>query len=290
MNTSPESAVSVYEMTQYKRESSRSDFLSGTLARVLIAIPWIVFAVFVVSFGGWVFSITIACFAVLALHELYVLLHDYRPLVLAGFIGSVAMILTATVYGADQILMVLMLSLLLVFLLAIVRRERRHVTASLAVTMFGIVWIGLALSHGVMLRELAHGGGLVIGVLASTFVGDTGAYFGGKLYGRHPLAKRISPNKTWEGLVAGTLASIAAFWFVGYYQDWITGWDSVILGLSVAVAAPLGDLFESLVKRDADIKDSGSFFGAHGGVLDRIDALLFTFVVIFYVAKEMHFG
>ena len=290
MNTDPACADSAQEMTPDRSGHSEPAALSGTMARVLVAIPLIAFAVFVVSFGGWVFSITAACFAVLALHELYVLLHDYRPLVLAGFIGSVAMILAATRYGPDQILMVLMLSLLLVFLLAIIRRERRQVTASMAVTMFGVVWIGLAISHGVMLRELAHGGGLVIGVIASTSIGDSGAYFGGKLYGRHPLAKRISPNKTWEGVVAGTLASIATFWFVGIYQDWITGWESVILGVCVAVAAPLGDLFESLVKRDADIKDSGSFFGAHGGVLDRIDALLFTFVVIFYVAKDMHFG
>ena len=90
----------------------------------------------------------------------------------------------------------------------------------------------------------------------------TAAYFGGRLYGRRPLAPRISPNKTVEGLVAGVLGGTLAFWFAGLYQDWLSGPDALLIGLAVALAAPVGDLFESLVKRDLAVKDTGSFFGA----------------------------
>ncbi len=266
------------------RTDAKSSFASGAISRVLIAIPWIGFTVFVIAFGSWVFAITIACFAILALHEFYSLVREYRPLVLAGLAGSVAMALTASVYGPKQLLMVLLATFLFAFILAIARKDRKYVTISLGVTLLGVVWIGLALSHAVLLRELAHGGGLLIGVVASTFIGDTAAYFAGKIYGRRPLAARISPNKTWEGLLAGTLASIGMFWFVGLYQDWITGWESIAMGIGVAAVAPLGDLYESMIKRDFEIKDSGGFFGAHGGVLDRIDALVFTVVVGYYLA------
>jgi phosphatidate cytidylyltransferase len=129
-----------------------------------------------------------------------------------------------------------------------------------------------------------------VDVLIGTFLGDTAAYFGGRLYGRRPLAPRISPNKTLEGLVAGVLGGTLAFWFAGLYQDWLTGWDAVVIGLAVAVAAPVGDLFESMVKRDLAVKDTGTFFGAHGGVLDRLDAVLFTIVAGYYAAQALGYA
>jgi phosphatidate cytidylyltransferase len=138
-----------------------------------------------------------------------------------------------------------------------------------------------------MLRGLPHGDGIVIDVLVGTFVGDSGAYFGGRLFGTRPLAPRISPSKTVEGLVLGFVAGTIGLWFAGLYQDWLSGRDALLLGLAVAAAAPLGDLFESYLKRDAGTKDTGRLFGAHGGALDRLDALLFTAVVGFYVWQAM---
>ena len=150
-----------------------------------------------------------------------------------------------------------------------------------------MVWIGLPLAHAVFLRSLDHGDGLVIDVLVGTFVGDTAAYAGGRLWGRRPLAPDLSPNKTVEGLVVGIVGGTAAFWFAGLYQDWLAGWDALLIGSLVALAAPLGDLFESYLKRDAGTKDTGRLFGAHGGALDRLDAVLFAAVVGFYVWQSM---
>ena len=127
-------------------------------------------------------------------------------------------------------------------------------------------------------------GGLVLDVLIGTFLGDTGAYFAGRAWGRRRLSPRLSPNKTVEGLLGGIVVGTLAFWFAGTYQDWLNGVDALIIGASVAVAAPVGDLFESLIKRDNAGKDTGRVFGAHGGVLDRLDAVLFTVVTAYYVA------
>ena len=154
-------------------------------------------------------------------------------------------------------------------------------------TILGLAWIGLALAHAVMLRDLPHGDKIVIVVLVGTFVGDTGAYLGGRMFGVRRLAPSISPNKTVEGLAVGIVMAIAGVWFSGLYADWLTGVEALEIGAAVAVAAPLGDLFESYLKRDAGTKDTGRLFGPHGGALDRLDATLFTAVVGFYVWQAM---
>jgi phosphatidate cytidylyltransferase len=118
----------------------------------------------------------------------------------------------------------------------------------------------------------------------ATFVADTAAYAGGRLFGRHTLAPALSPNKTLEGLAFGLVGGTMGFWFAGLYQDWLPGLDALLMGMCIAALAPVGDLFESLIKRDLGVKDSGNVFGPHGGLLDRVDALLFTVVAGYYLA------
>jgi phosphatidate cytidylyltransferase len=156
-------------------------------------------------------------------------------------------------------------------------------TFGIALTLLGVWWIGLALAHGVMLRRLPHGTGVVIDVLAGTFVGDSAAYLGGRAFGRHRLAPAISPNKTIEGLASGVVAAVLTVWIASRFEPWLHGGDALLLGVGIALAAPLGDLFESYIKRDAGTKDTGKLFGVHGGALDRLDAVLFTAVAGFYV-------
>ena len=104
------------------------------------------------------------------------------------------------------------------------------------------------------------------------------------MFGSHKIAPRLSPNKTLEGLIGGFLIGTLGFWFAGLYQDWLTGVDALIIGAAVAAAAPVGDLFESMIKRDLGRKDTGTLFGPHGGLLDRLDAVFFTIVVGYYLA------
>jgi phosphatidate cytidylyltransferase len=164
-----------------------------------------------------------------------------------------------------------------------VREGGPSLTASMSITVLGIFWIGLAVAHAVLLRDLPHGGGLLVAVLLGTFIGDTGAYLGGRLLGSRRLAPRISPNKTWEGLAIGFVVAVFVVWWYGLGSEWMGGQRGVLLGITVAIAAPLGDLFESKVKRDAGTKDAGSLFGPHGGALDRLDAALFSLVAAYYV-------
>jgi phosphatidate cytidylyltransferase len=257
---------------------------------VIVALPLIAFAILIVSAGGAVWAAGLLILGILSLTELYTLMERVRPINLAGFI-TLAALLAAALYGEPRhVLMVLVGAFPLVFFLAFLRPRRAHVSWAIAATMFGIVWIGLAMVHAVFLRELPHGDGLVVDVLIGTFLGDTAAYFGGRAYGRRPLAPTISPKKTLEGLIAGIVGGTAAFWFAGLYQDWLSGSDALVIGLCVALAAPVGDLFESLIKRDLEVKDTGTIFGPHGGVLDRLDAAFFTIVVGYYASVALGYG
>ena len=105
------------------------------------------------------------------------------------------------------------------------------------------------------------------------------------MLGRHKLAPRTSPGKTWEGLVVGTAATVFVSFVALYHQHFLTIGQSIVLGFVIAVAAPLGDLFESLLKRDMDVKDTGTLLGGHGGMLDRIDALLFVVPYVWCYAR-----
>ena len=237
--------------------------------------------------GGIVFTAAVIGLGIVGLHELYRMLAPVRPIALAGFLGLAALIAAAHFGDQYQMVLVAALTVLAAFAGVIARPERRHSTLAIAVTLLGVAWVGLALAHAVLLRDLDHGDGLLVDVLIATFLGDTGAYFGGRLLGTRPLAPRISPAKTVEGLVCGFAIATLAFWFAGLYQDWLSGADALVLGACVAAAAPVGDLFESLVKRDLGVKDTGRLFGEHGGVLDRLDAAFFTVVVGYYVARAL---
>ncbi len=258
---------------------------SETGARVWVAIPAIAYAIAIVALGGPWFAAGVFLVGVIALHELYGLMRAARPIDIAGFIGLAGILAAALYAGRAGILVAFVASLPFVFVVALVRPGRENVSWGIAATLFGLSWIGLALAHAVLLREIDHGGALVVDVLIGTFVGDTCAYFGGRAWGRRLLAPGISPNKTVAGLVSGVVGGTLAFWgFAVAYQDFFAGRDALLIGFCVAVAAPIGDLFESLVKRDLEAKDTGSFFGPHGGALDRVDAVLFSAVVGYYAS------
>jgi phosphatidate cytidylyltransferase len=250
-------------------------------ARLLAAVPAIAVALFLVIEGGLVFALGMFALGVVCMHELYGMYERAQPARLAGFL-ALAGLLAAALYGDQfQVLLVAVAALPLVFGLTLL--QPRPSVGAIAITLLGIYWIGFALAHAVLLRGLPHGLGIVIDVAVGTFLGDTGAYLGGRMFGRRPLAPAISPNKTVEGLAIGMLCAVLGVWIAGRYQEWLPGTHALVLGLGVALAAPIGDLFESFVKREAGTKDSGGLFGAHGGALDRLDAVLFAAVVGYYV-------
>jgi phosphatidate cytidylyltransferase len=254
---------------------------SDLAARIIAAIPAIGFAVAIVVLGEWPFVAGLIVLGWVCLHEAFAMLDAAHPVRLAGFLGFAGLLVAAHQGGPDAVLGALAACVPLVFVVGLA--QTRAGAPGIAVTVFALVWIGVALAHAVLLRDTAHGGGIVAGVLVGTFACDTGAYFAGRAFGSRPLAPSISPNKTVEGFLGGFVAAILGVEAAALYQDWFSGWDALALGLAIAVAAPLGDLFESYLKRDRGVKDAGRLFGAHGGALDRLDAVLFTAVAGYYV-------
>ena len=258
---------------------------SETLARIAWAIPWIAIVVTIAIVGGPLFAIAMIGFACVGLSEFFRMARDLGPFALVGFAAAAGLV-AAAYYGTHfQLVIALIAAVPVIFVAAVMRPDRDGITISIAVTLLGIVWIGIPFAHAVLVRELPdHGTALLVDILVATFIADTAAYAGGRLFGRHRLAPSLSPNKTLEGLVFGIVGGTLGFWFAGLYQDWLPGVDALVMGACVAVLAPIGDLFESMIKRDLKTKDSGTIFGPHGGLLDRLDSLLFTIVGGYYLA------
>ena len=253
------------------------------MARILVAVPAAIVVVVFIDVGGLAFAFFMVAVGWVCMAELYRMLARWRPLPLIGFAALAGMTLAAKGGGQFDVVLAMVIAVPVMFLF-VVARGRGNATVSMAATLLGIYWIGLAASHAVLLRQLPHGDGVMIDVLIGTFLGDTGAYIGGRMFGRRPLAPQISPNKTVEGLLVGVLVAILSVIFAGLFQQtWMSQGHALLLGITVAILGPIGDLFESVVKRDAGAKDTGTLFGPHGGALDRADAALFTIVAGYYV-------
>ena len=268
------------------REPRRRRGGSGeTAKRALVALPWIVFAIAITVAGGEIFALAMIALGLIALHEFAGITSRYRPLVIPAYISMAALVVAAHFGTSFNVLYVLAAAFPLLFAFAVDARHRDGATVSIGVTLLGVVWIGIPLAHAVFLRDLPdHGAALLVDVLVGTFVADTAAYATGRMFGSHKIAPNLSPNKTLEGLIGGFLIGTMGFWFAGLYQDWLSGVDALLIGAAVAAAAPIGDLFESMLKRDLGTKDTGTLFGPHGGLLDRLDALFFTIVVGYYLS------
>jgi len=258
---------------------------SETINRLLWALPWAAFALTIIIAGGGIFAGAIFVIAAICIAELFGMARVARPFPAVAMLATAGLV--AAAYFGDQFQMVLVLMAMFpaLFIFVVLRGRVTGATGAVAVTVLGVIWIGLPFAHAVLLIELPdHGRALLVDVLVATIVADTAAYGGGRAFGRHRLAEAISPSKTVEGLAFGVVGGTAAFWFAGLYQDWLPGAEALAIGAIIALVAPIGDLFESTVKRDLGVKDSGTAVGPHGGLLDRLDAVLFTITAGYYLS------
>ena len=210
----------------------------------------------------------------------------FQPATLIGLLGSLAMVGIAYNYGerAFPLVGVIVLAFTLFWYLAKVVHARPMVNA--AVTLLGYAYIGVLGGFAGLLLAYPDGLGMIIGLVLCAVAYDIVGYLVGSRMGRHALAPEISPNKTVEGLIAGMAASV----FMGAVISQLFGlhpWNAfsngLLLGLVVAIFAPLGDLCESMLKRDLGLKDFGTLLPGHGGVLDRFDAMLFCLPAVYYL-------
>jgi len=185
-------------------------------------------------------------------------------------------------YFLDREVLTVAIGAVLLFQLAFQKNLAASVTDA-SVALLGALYVAWFLGHLILIRNLEQGIALIFFLFFVTWAGDTGAYYVGKSLGRRPLAPRISPNKTVEGAIGGWAASVLA---AGLAQWWflpvLSMTDCVLLGAVLGLVGQLGDLTESMFKRGSGIKDSGHFLPGHGGILDKLDSLIFTTPVFYY--------
>ncbi|MGZ6141758.1 MAG: phosphatidate cytidylyltransferase [Myxococcales bacterium] len=184
-------------------------------------------------------------------------------------------------------LVVLTAVLMIAFADALIFEEQiPNAPRRVALSVLGVVYPGLLLSSLVRIRQLDHGEWWIVLTLTVTWLNDTSAYFAGRAFGKRKLYERISPSKTWEGAIGGSVGSIVGALIVQHF--WIPGlpaWGAALIGAGASVLGPLGDLSESLLKRAFGAKDSGRLLPGHGGILDRIDALMFNAPFVLLCAR-----
>ena len=239
-------------------------------------------AVGAILIGPGAFAIFAGIVVLFALGEFYLAMQKrhYQPATALGLVSG-ALVLGAGYYrGENAMLAIMALSLFATFLwyMTVPPQHRRNVVSNIAITIFGIAYIPLLAAYALAVLKLPDGEGLTLSIIGLTFVYDTAAFGVGYFWGSRPLAPTISPKKSWEGAIGATLVVIAVA--VGVVGSSVSLLDTVgrSVGLAVVVAlfAPLGDLAESLLKRDLEIKDMGGILPGHGGVMDRIDSVLFV--------------
>jgi phosphatidate cytidylyltransferase len=260
--------------------------MTNFLSRVLVALVGLPLVLGLLWLGGWWLFALVLVAGLIGVHEFVTTARPLRPLAPAVYVGVVLALVGARTGGLVWMLGGFLATFALAFVLDVVAKTRAPTTAAVGSTILGSAWIGIGLGCVLLLRQMHTEPRLIaFSVVLTVFAEDTLAYLTGRLAGRHKLAPRLSPKKTWEGLVGGAAAGVFVA-FVALYDTrshYLSVWEAVVLGLVLVAAAVIGDLFESALKRDLDVKDTGRLLGGHGGVLDRVDALLFAGPAAYFV-------
>lgn len=211
----------------------------------------------------------------------------FRPATLLGLCATVAIMVASYWRGEAAIPLIVVLVLVTTMLWYMLGVVEARPLINTAVTVLGFVWVGVFGAYAALLLHQPHGVGLLLGAVLITVASDTLGFLAGSQFGRRPLAPEISPGKTWEGLILGGIgALIVAGALVAHIHPWHLS-SALALGVVLVVTGPVGDLCESMIKRDLHLKDSGSVLPGHGGVLDRMDALLFALPATYYLAQYL---
>jgi phosphatidate cytidylyltransferase len=266
--------------------------LNNFVSRLLVTAVGLPLVLGLLWLGGWWLFALIAVAAFIGVHEFMTTARPLRPLAPAVYGGVLLALIGARSGGVAWLLAGFLTTFALGFVFHILSSTRAPTTAAVGSTVLGSAWIGLGLGFVLLLRQMHTEGRLIaFTVVLSVFASDSLAYLTGRVAGRHTLAPRLSPKKTWEGLAGGVVAGVFVS-FIALYDTrdrYLNVWQAILLGLAVVAAAVVGDLFESALKRDLEVKDTGRLLGGHGGVLDRVDALLFAAPAAYFLVTAFGF-
>ena len=257
--------------------------------RVLSAIVMIPIVVAAAWLGGWWFTIFVAAWAALAAWELFGLLArtDHAPLTYYGLIVVALLVLEGGLIPPSLLRLqaLLVLSVLVGLALALFRQTPRPAN-DWTLTIGGALYLGITMRFVALVRGLPDGLGWIAATALVTWITDSGAYFIGRRFGKHKLWPRVSPKKSWEGLIGGmVVGTLSAIFLVPLLVPGLTWVNGLVLGLVIGVVALFGDLSESLFKRQVGAKDSSNLIPGHGGFLDRIDSFLFVGPCVYLLAQ-----
>jgi len=267
--------------------------ISNTATRIIvsvIAIPAIIAACY---FGGYYFFAFVLGIGIISYYEFWLFIKN-KDINANFFVGiiSVGMIIVNS-YKSFISLYPLLITILLVLTIVELFRNKNSAIINLGTTLLGVLYFGLFASALLSIREIyqvnyTQGGLLIISIFASIWICDSAAFFGGTALGKHKLMPRVSPNKSWEGAVFGlsfaVLAMVISKIIILDFLSWL---DGITIGLIVGIIGQIGDLIESLFKRDAGVKDSSTLIPGHGGIFDRFDSLLYSAPAVLLYIKYL---
>lgn len=268
---------------------------NNTGVRVAVSAAAIPLILLVCYLGGYYFLITFLGVALIAYHELAAITEkkEAKPQMVTGFL-SISLLITNGYFRVIDFEL-LILGIVMLVLFTELYRNRGSAILNLGSTFLGIFYIGLSFLALIQIREYFPeqllGGYIIMSLLAGIWLCDSAAFFGGLTFGKHRLFERVSPKKSWEGAIFGFIFSVMGLVGAKYLVlDFLTIQDAVVIGVIIGTIGQMGDLAESLLKRDAGVKDSSALIPGHGGIFDRFDSLIavspFVFIYInFFVGK-----
>jgi phosphatidate cytidylyltransferase len=253
-----------------------------------VGVPLIILAIWFGDPWPW-FTLLIAAAALAGTYEFYHMANFDRkePLIYLGLLWSLALVLSPHYGNPDVLPIVITTTMLISLICLLLRPSREKAFRDWAWMIVGALYVGWMLSYWLNLRGLADGQNWVYLAMLTTFANDTGAFFIGRARGKHKLVPAVSPAKTWEGAIGGLVCAILAAIVIALVLNLISPftfkyWQIILLGFLVSLFAQLGDLVESLLKRNMGVKESGNLLPGHGGILDRFDSLIFVGAVVYY--------
>jgi phosphatidate cytidylyltransferase len=260
--------------------------LSNTATRIIVSAVTIPLILIVCYLGGLFFLVFVLAIGLISYYEFSSLSANknaYTNLVI-GLLSTLIIILNSYYQFTDFLRLIILV--VIISVLAELFRNRQSAILNLGSSLFGIFYIGLFSSTLILLREFFinynTGGYLIISIFITIWICDSAAFFLGKSFGKHKLFPRVSPQKSWEGSVAGFIFAIISMYALKYILlDAFSDSDSIIVGVIIGSTGQIGDLVESLIKRDAGVKDSSGLIPGHGGIFDRFDSLMLSSPVIY---------